>query len=194
MLVFFFFYFVLCVNLLKIAWENQVGRTLTHTHTHTFTHTHIHLYTHIRSIPLNEAASLSLHSAAAAPLCLLASCCIHQAFHTHTHTCTHRVPSKKKWLPPLPCYTVPLLLLGHTTPLACRALKSINSFWSCTNRDSLRFLSPSPSPSLSPPFPAFLPLSLSTYFYFLCAYFALFTPSSTFPLANLFCGTNRFSF
>lgn len=136
------------------------------THTHFYTHIQTHLYTHIPSIPLNQAASLASTLQLLPPLfaCLV----LHSSSLPHTHTHTHRVPSKKKWLPHALLHRTPSAL-GHTTPLACRALKSINSFWSCTNRDSLRFLSLF--------LPLTLPLSLSTYFYFLCAYFALFTAS-----------------
>lgn len=140
------------------------------THTHFYTHIQTHLYTHIpvcTSIPLNEAASLASTLQLLPPLfaCLV----LHSSSLPHTHTHTHIVCPAKRSDYPMPFCTVPLLLLGHTTPLDCRALKSINSFWSCTNRDSLRFLSLF--------LPLTLPLSLSTYFYFLCAYFALFTAS-----------------
>lgn len=74
--------------------------------------------------------------------------CIHQAFNTHTlsHTDTHESCAQHKEATPRTVETP--TALGHTTPLACRALKSINSFWSCTNTVSLKLAS-FPSPSLS---------------------------------------------
>lgn len=144
-----------------------MGRTLTHTHTH-----RQHTCTHTRRIPLNEAASSAsaLHLLCP-PVSSPRSAFIKPSTHSHTLTHSHIVcTAKRSDYPPLP-----LLLLGHITPLACRALKSINSFWSCTNRDSLRFLS--------------LHLPLSSSLYLLLFSMRLFCPLYCLfhlPLANLF--------
>lgn len=150
------FFFALCVNLLKIAWENQVGRTLTHTHTHNTQN------------PVEWGSFFSFRSAPALSPFELASFCIHQAFHTltHTYTLTHRVHSKKKWLPP---FAPPPFGAHYTLGLSCLKIdKLILKLY----KQRLSSLSLSPSPSLflslltfifyAPILPSLLPIPPTT--------------------------------
>lgn len=160
-------FFALCVNLLKIAWENQVGRTLTHTHTSTQ-----HTCTHTQN-PVEWGSFFSFRSAPALPPFELASFCIHQAFHTLTHTYTHRthrVHSKKKWLPPFAAPAAPPFGAHYTLGLSCLKIdKLILKLY----KQRLSSLSLSPSPSL------YLLLFSMRLF---CPLYCLFH----LPLANLF--------
>lgn len=153
------FFCTLCEFIENCMGKSSGENSNIHTQAHT---THLYTHTHTESRWMRQLLQLPLCTCSAP---LLARLVLHSSSLPHTHTHSHIVcTAKRSDYPPL--LPLLLLLLGHTTPLACRALKSINSFWSCTNRDSLRFLS--------------LHLPLSTYFYFLCAYFALFTAYSTY--------------
>lgn len=149
------------------------------THTHFYTHIQTHLYTHIPSIPLNEAASLASTLQLLPPLfaCLV----LHSSSLPHTHTHTHRVPSKKKWLPHALLHRTPSAFGAHYT-LGLSCLK-IDKLILKLYKQRLSSLSLSLSPSYSPSVFVYLLLFSMRLF---CPLYCLFTPSATFPLANLF--------
>lgn len=141
--------------------ENCMGKSSgenSNTHTqHTCTHT---------QNPVEWGSFFSFRSAPALPPCELASFCIHQAFHTLTHTHTHRVHSKKKWLPP---FAPPPFGAHYTLGLSCLKIdKLILKLY----KQRLSSLSLSPSPSLflslltfifyAPILPSLLPIPPST--------------------------------
>lgn len=124
--------------------ENCMGKSSgenSNTHTqHTCTHTH--------RIPLNEAASSAsaLHLLCP-PVSSPRSAFIKPSTHSHTltHTRTHRVHSKKKWLPPFAAPAAPPFGAHYTLGLSCLKIdKLILKLY----KQRLSSLSLSPSPSL----------------------------------------------
>lgn len=101
--------------------ENCMGKSSgENSNTHTQAHT-THLYTHTQN-PVEWGSFFSFRSAPALSPFELASFCIHQAFHTLTHTYkhrTHRVHSKKKWLPSFATPAAPPFGAHYTLGLSC---------------------------------------------------------------------------
>lgn len=149
--------------------ENWMGKSSgENSNTHTQAHT-THLYTHTHKIPLNEAASSAsaLHLLCP-PVSSPRSAFIKPSTHSHTltHTRTHRMHSKKKWLPP---FAPPPFGAHYTLGLSCLKIdKLILKLY----KQRLSSLSLSPSPSLflslltfifyAPILPSLLPIPPST--------------------------------